>query len=651
VSDKPKTPPPSAPALPSENFRPISQCRTLEQLFSSSDFRERIVASVPRHMTADRMLSVALRAHSRDPLLSQATPQSFAGACLTATNIGLEPNSALNEAYLIPFKRTIRERGKEDRVIVEIQVIFGYSGLLKLVDNTGRVLTHSANVVYSDSDIFDWEEGTNTFLRFKRGGRRPRTDQDKATYAYFHATIVGGGQSIEVWPYGEVMKIRNGSQAFRRAVAARDEAAAAGRREPLAYRAAPWVAFEEPMARKTMIRAGTKYLPKSAELATAIHLDELTDKRSIDYSRVIDMAGNPDEPNYSQSAIILGDQSEDEEWAPREDDRQPQQADAPRGDAPQGDQRTPATGRAGHVDTRPTVVPIRTAQPAEPRTATPPASPSSPSFEHYLIDDTGDYDADAAPYVDPVVFANAFVEMFRRAADRTTLCENNEQALEEARGFPIADQILSVIDAATEVPLTHAPIPVLHKRDGRPDWVGFTATFRSAVSGSRGELSDWLDMQRPALEQAPPAQRLLLIKAVRERAAQLRQPIPGWITELATARPPPQAVRGPAAPAQDAPQASPQDAPQGAAAQPAADAPPAKGAPLTDAQTVAAIIRNLDMLSTLAEFAEYATSTAVKTQMLRLKREAPAEFERADNAFAHRRTQIAGPPPRDGEQG
>jgi recombination protein RecT len=604
----------TTPNLPRENYVPIKAARNLEELFLSSEFRERIMASVPTHITPDRMLSVCLRAHSGNPLLVKATPTSFAGACLTASNIGLEPNSALNEAHLIPFRRTIKERGKPDREVVEIQVIFGYSGLLKLAYNTKQILNTSANVVYTGSDVFDWQEGTDSFLKFKRGGRRERSADDRPEYAYFHANTVGGGQAIEVWPYGEVLRIRNMSQGYRRALRALEEAQKEGKRPPLTWTAAPWVAHEEPMARKTMIRHGTKYLPKSAELANAVRIDEAHDRRDIDYGKVIDMAGTDANPDYASAAAHLGERSDDPE-----PEYMPTGSPGAAPDAAFTDRRPDSTADAGR---RPEGSEAeleefrrwKAAQPA-PIVQEKPEPLTDPSFEAFLIDEVGDYDPE--PFVDPVQWARGFINLWQHARDTATLLENNEQALEEARKFPIADQLLAVMEERRDLPKLLSVI-LKESREGKPDWRGYTAEFRSVLFGLRGDLATWLDFQREVMQRAPLPTRLLLLKHIRERGDQLKAGLPEWVIDLT-----------------------------GAPGKPPTPAPPRPQPKLVtddkDARWVDDIIHTLSEHTTARAVAELGASPDVQREMKRLRRENPAQFERADNAFAAKLEEL-GPP-------
>ena len=56
-----------------------------------------------RH-TPERFTRITLSALSSNPQLQQTTPQSFLGAMMTAAQLGVEPNTPLGQAYLLPYK-------------------------------------------------------------------------------------------------------------------------------------------------------------------------------------------------------------------------------------------------------------------------------------------------------------------------------------------------------------------------------------------------------------------------------------------------------------------------------------------------------------------------------------------------------------------
>src|SRR4051812_13911554 len=87
-----------------------------------------IAAALPRHMTPERMIRVALTAIKSNPTLMKCDALSVAACIVQASILGLEPVSFLGEAYLIPFKN------KDGSY--SCQFIPGYQGLIKLARNS-----------------------------------------------------------------------------------------------------------------------------------------------------------------------------------------------------------------------------------------------------------------------------------------------------------------------------------------------------------------------------------------------------------------------------------------------------------------------------------------------------------------------------------
>lgn len=67
-----------------------------------------IAKALPSVITPERFTRITLSALSANKQLAQTTPQSFLGAMMTAAQLGMEPNTPLGQAYLIPYKITAR---------------------------------------------------------------------------------------------------------------------------------------------------------------------------------------------------------------------------------------------------------------------------------------------------------------------------------------------------------------------------------------------------------------------------------------------------------------------------------------------------------------------------------------------------------------
>ena len=77
-----------------------------------------IKKALPSVITPERFTRIALSALNNTPALRQCTPISFMAALMNAAQLGLEPNTPLGQAYLIPYKN----KGQ-----LEVQFQVGYT--------------------------------------------------------------------------------------------------------------------------------------------------------------------------------------------------------------------------------------------------------------------------------------------------------------------------------------------------------------------------------------------------------------------------------------------------------------------------------------------------------------------------------------------
>ena len=103
----------------------------------------------------ERFTRITLSALSTNAKLQETTPQSFLGAMMTAAQLGLEPNTPLGQAYLIPF----RNKG-----VLECQFQLGYKGLIDLAYRSGQISVIQAHTVY-ENDEFEYELGLDPKLK------------------------------------------------------------------------------------------------------------------------------------------------------------------------------------------------------------------------------------------------------------------------------------------------------------------------------------------------------------------------------------------------------------------------------------------------------------------------------------------------------
>lgn len=192
-----------------------------------------IARALPKHMDADRMARLALTVLRQTPKLADTTAESFAGALLTASALGLEPG-VNGEAYLVPHGR-------------ECTLIIGYQGMVKLFWQHPLARHIDAQPVHANDD-FSYAYGLTPHLTHTpaRGDRGPVTDY------YAVASLTTGATVFLVASAEEVKRLRGGKVGSN-----------GGIPDPLHW-----------MERKTMLRQLVKMLPKSTSLQNAVAADE-----------------------------------------------------------------------------------------------------------------------------------------------------------------------------------------------------------------------------------------------------------------------------------------------------------------------------------------------------------------------------------------
>ncbi|TGB34369.1 recombinase RecT [Burkholderia thailandensis] len=226
---------------------------SVKQFFESQ--KGTLAAVLPRHVSPDRMLKIALGALRTTPKLMECTVESLMGAVVQCSQLGLEPNTPLGHAYLIPFekKKKVGNQWVTDKV--ETQIVIGYKGLIDLARRSGQVVSIAAHAVH-EHDHFDYAFGLDEKLEHKPA----MSARGRVIAFYAVAKLVGGGHAFEVMSAEQVNEIRDTSQNYK---FARDKEKTV------------WGQHYEEMGRKTVLRRLFKYLPVSIELASAAAIDDV----------------------------------------------------------------------------------------------------------------------------------------------------------------------------------------------------------------------------------------------------------------------------------------------------------------------------------------------------------------------------------------
>lgn len=217
---------------------------------AQGSLREMILKSVdmfkmalPKHITPERMVRIAMTAVTKNPLLAKCTIESFFGSLLTAAQLGLEVNTPLGEAYIIPYYNTKKQ-------VYECQFQLGYQGTLNLAYRSGEYRRIKAVVVH-EGDKFSYCYGINPVLKHIQNG----DEEKKPTHVYALYELKNGGYDFEVWDWKRV------------------EVHAKKYSKSYSDSRSSWQTAPEEMAKKTVLTKLLKYAPRSIELVSAIQKD------------------------------------------------------------------------------------------------------------------------------------------------------------------------------------------------------------------------------------------------------------------------------------------------------------------------------------------------------------------------------------------
>jgi recombination protein RecT len=200
-----------------------------------------IAKALPSVITPERFSRMVLSAISTTPKLASCTPQSFLGAMMTSAQLGLEVNTPLGQAYLIPYDN-------QRKGVTECQFQLGYKGLIDLAYRSGEVSIIQAHEVYENDD-FDYELGMEPRLRHIPA----RKNRGKVIYYYAMFKTKDGGYGFDVMSIEDVQ--------------------AHAKKYSKAYGSGPWQTNFDEMAKKTALKKVLKYAPLKSDFVRAAAQD------------------------------------------------------------------------------------------------------------------------------------------------------------------------------------------------------------------------------------------------------------------------------------------------------------------------------------------------------------------------------------------
>jgi recombination protein RecT len=223
----------------------------IKQLISSDAMRNQFALALPKHLSLERFIRIAITATTKVPKLLECTPESVMRCLLDLSALGIEADG--RRAHLIPYKN-------------ECTLIIDYKGIAELVMRSGLVSSIHADKV-CDADDFEVDRGE--IIRHRINYRASR---GKAYAYYVIIKFKDGSEKSEVMSTDEVESIRKRSKSGNNG---------------------PWVTDFDEMGKKTVFRRASKWLPLSPEIRDALEKDSDVDADNtrITTGRVV--GGNP----------------------------------------------------------------------------------------------------------------------------------------------------------------------------------------------------------------------------------------------------------------------------------------------------------------------------------------------------------------------
>ena len=211
--------------------------------------------ALPTVLTPERFTRMALSAINNTPALAECTPMSFIAAMMNAAQLGLEPNTPLGQAYMIPYK---------NKGILECQFQLGYKGMIDLAYRTGQVQIIQAQIV-REYDYFEYQYGLEAKLVHRPG----ESERGEISFIYGMFRLTNGGFGFEVSNKADM------------------DAFAAKYSKYFGSKYSPWTENYEDMAKKTVIKRALKYAPVSVDFQKALSMDEtIKTELSVDMSEI-----------------------------------------------------------------------------------------------------------------------------------------------------------------------------------------------------------------------------------------------------------------------------------------------------------------------------------------------------------------------------
>ena len=227
---------------------PVEQIRA-QLVAMTPEFRN----ALPSHIKPEKFQRVVMTVVQQNPDLLNADRRTLFASCIKCAADGLVPDG--REAALVIFNTKVKQDGK-DVWIKAVQYMPMIAGLQKRARNSGEIAGIITQVVHENDELIQQPDDFEQPVR-----HRPPAlgvDRGKMIGAYAMAKLKDGTVLAEVMDISDIEKVRAVSRSKDR--------------EGNVY--GPWKDWFDQMARKTVFRRLSKWLPMDADLETLVQRDD-----------------------------------------------------------------------------------------------------------------------------------------------------------------------------------------------------------------------------------------------------------------------------------------------------------------------------------------------------------------------------------------
>lgn len=237
--------------------------------------------ALPSHIKVEKFQRVVATVVQQQPDLLAADRRSLLGACMKCAADGLIPDGReaalviFNTKTKIKFNRADGSEGEKDQWIKKVQYMPMMAGILKRIRNAGEIASVQAHMIY-EKDHFVIKRGLDDTIE--------------------HIPLFPGDRGSPIGAYA-VAKFKDGSDPQFEVMDITDiEKVRAVSKTGLF---GPWKDWFDEMARKTVFRRLSKWLPMDAEIEGLLTRDEAP---NVEPPASVTIDGIVDEPQSQIAA-------------------------------------------------------------------------------------------------------------------------------------------------------------------------------------------------------------------------------------------------------------------------------------------------------------------------------------------------------------